>query len=216
MSWSNDSCTGKSFSEYYDYGAGNLVTYKKLHATVLAVDNGSPDITASFTYTQEGLLRVLSYGSWVFTYSFDTMGRPTGLTDVFRTQWVSNVSYGGPAGEMTALKYATGGTWSGHQWYNEARTFNVRGQLTRMTATGSADTGYTTPQTVDLQYNFSGTANDGKTRDSTLKSSILRAAPVISQVDERLQHGHAVLGAGHADPRRGQPPGDELDLLSRP
>jgi len=78
-------------------------------------------------------------------------------------QWVSNVVYGGtsgPAGEMTALKYAA--ARPGHQWYNETRTFNVRGQLTRMTANGSADTGYTTPQAVDLQYNFSGTANDGR------------------------------------------------------
>jgi len=36
----------------------------------------------------------------------------------------------GPAGELTALKYAAAGP--GHQWYNETRTFNVRGQLTRM------------------------------------------------------------------------------------
>jgi len=85
------------------------------------------------------------------------------LTDQSGPLWVSNVVYGGtsgPAGEMTGLKYAAAGP--GHQWYNETRTFNVRGQLTRMTATGAADTGYTTPQTVDLQYNFSGTVNDGR------------------------------------------------------
>ena len=61
---------------------------------------------------------------------------------------------------MTALRYAAAGP--GQQWYNQTKTFNVRGQLTRMTATGAADTGYTTPQTVDLQYNFSGTVNDGR------------------------------------------------------
>ena len=164
VSWSDDSCPGKSLYEYYDYGAGNLVTTKNLHAAVLAVENASPDIGAQFNYTQEGQLSQLMYGNWNFTYSFDTIDRPSGLTDNSSgVQWVSNVAYGGtsgPAGELTALKYAAAGP--GHQWYNETRTFNVRGQLTRMTATGSADTGYTTPQTVDLQYNFSGTANDGR------------------------------------------------------
>jgi len=158
VSWSDDSCPGKSLYEYYDYGAGNLVTYKQLHAAVLAVENASPDIGAQFSYTQEGQLSQLMYGNWNFTYSFDTLDRPSGLTDNnSNVQWVTNVAYGGtsgPAGELTALKYAAAGP--GHQWYNETRTFNVRGQLTRMTATGSADTGYTTPQTVDLQYSFLG------------------------------------------------------------
>jgi len=77
-------------------------------------------------------------------------------------QWVSNVAYGGtngPAGEMTALKQLRSS--ANHQWYNETRTFNVRGQLTAMTASGVVDPGYTTLQSV-LAYGFSQTANDGR------------------------------------------------------
>ena len=82
-----------------------------------------------------------------FTFSFDTLQRPTGLTDQNPTAWVSGVAYGGPSGQMSAMSY--GG-------YTEAFTYNNRGQLTDLHATGN-----NLPE-VHLQYVFSATANNGR------------------------------------------------------
>jgi hypothetical protein len=59
------------------------------------------------------------------------------------------------AGQMTSLT-AVRATWSGSTWVEnpvtETRQYNVRGQMTRMTAPGE----------IDLEYRFSTTANDGR------------------------------------------------------
>jgi len=64
------------------------------------------------------------------------------------TPVVSNLTYG-PAGELLTMTY--GG-------YNETRTYNDLYQLTRLTDTPTGGGG----ATVDFQYYFSATQNNGK------------------------------------------------------
>ncbi len=123
--WSASSCPGGQFTQAYQYYAG-LVTTKRLYTPVLGQQTCplggtcSPSyIDAKFGYTNLGQLQTIGYPVWyepyniglqpysqqwpatsqLFTYSFDTLGRPVGLTDQAQKAWVSGVSYGGPSGQ---------------------------------------------------------------------------------------------------------------------
>ncbi len=153
--WSASTCPGGQFTEGYQYDTG-LPTIKRLYTPTLATNSY---IDASFTYTDQGQLQSMAYPVWhgggyqwpetgkTFTYNLDTLSRPIGLTDEAQTALVSGVTYGGPSGQLSALSYSG---------YNEARLYNVRGQLTRLTATGDG------LPSVDLEYRFSATNNDGR------------------------------------------------------
>jgi RHS repeat-associated protein len=154
--WSASSCPGSQFTEGYQYDTG-LPTIKRLYTPTLG---NNSYIDASFTYTDQGQLQSMAYPVWhgsgglqwpetgkTFTYNLDTLSRPIGLTDESQTALVSGVTYGGPSGQLSALSYSG---------YNETRLYNVRGQLTRLTATGDG------LPSVDLEYRFSATNNDGR------------------------------------------------------
>ena len=153
--WSASTCPGGQFTEGYQYDTG-LPTIKRLYTPTLATNSY---IDASFTYNDQGQLQSMAYPVWhgggyqwpetgkTFTYNLDTLSRPIGLTDESQTALVSGVTYGGPSGQLSALSYSG---------YNEARLYNVRGQLTRLTATGDG------LPSVDLEYRFSATNNDGR------------------------------------------------------
>ena len=153
--WSASTCPGGQFTEGYQYDTG-LPSIKRLYTPTLG---STSYIDASFTYTDQGQLESLAYPVWhgsgqwptagkTFTYNLDTLSRPIGLTDEAQTDLVSGVTYGGPSGQLSALSYSG---------YNETRLYNVRGQLTNLTATGNG------LATVNLQYNFSASPNnDGR------------------------------------------------------
>ena len=132
--------TGKSYSinhpDFYD-GAGNYYT---------PYSEGPPAMT--FTYDTEG--RATGYGP--FSYTLDSMGRPTGLTESGPgTVWVQNAQYG-PGGELKTMQYRT----STGAYYTESRTFNNRSQMIQQQTRGSGLTG------MDLQYVYTTGANNGQ------------------------------------------------------
>ena len=111
--------------EYFGYTPGGLMTSKGAGESfpMSYADNGyviyesygyGPE--SLYTYDNEG--HMTSYGSQgfsTFTYSLDSMGRPTGLTESGTgTTWVQNVAYG-PAGETQTIQYRT----SGGNYFNE-------------------------------------------------------------------------------------------------
>jgi RHS repeat-associated protein len=76
-----------------------------------------------------------------YTYSADTMGRPTGLTDQSNNVVVSGVVYGGacaPSNQMSSITYFG---------YTESRCYNTLGQLTNLNT---------------LAYNYPTGTNNGK------------------------------------------------------
>ena len=126
------------------------------------------------TYDNEGRLTWKSVVAYLYTvyantnghvYTYDTMGRAAGMAQrtlngdgVWQTtDIVKDVMYG-PAGEMTQMKVGLPGQYSAGPFYTETRTYNARVQLTRQTAVVP---GGGMPA-LDLEYRYSGTANDGK------------------------------------------------------
>ena len=85
-----------------------------------------------------------------FTYSFDTMMRPSGMTQGATTV-VNNVSYG-PANELLSMSY---GAVLGNM--TETRQYNSMLQLTRLTIPGQ----------IDVQYNFGSGSKNGKIYSQT-------------------------------------------------
>jgi len=169
-----DQSNGRRFIERYSYTSGGLVTKKRLYAqtgytwpgAAGSFNAGDPNyMEAVYTYDNEGKMTSVKYpgdnnGSGPgrkYTYTFDTMGRANKLTDDQATpvDWAKNGLYG-PAGEMTSLDYfkATG------QYYTEARTYNSRLQLTQLRAY------YTTTDSLNMQYVYSATQNNGQISQS--------------------------------------------------
>jgi RHS repeat-associated protein len=91
-------------------------------------------VTYPTTYTWNGSALVPTAGP-VYTYSFDSMHRPSGLTDQNNNVDVSGVQYNA-ANQYLALSYFGA---------NESGTFNSMNQLTRLTIPGSLDMTYTFP-----------------------------------------------------------------------
>src|SRR5581483_7553668 len=122
------------------------------------------DLEASYTYNDEGQVATVktpdAYGpsgappGWVavpgttFTYTYDTMGRPSKLT-ANGADSVKDAVYG-PAGELKSL------------WYSgvtETRTYNSRLQVTRITAVLA---GYGSAGTMDIEYRYAANQNNGQ------------------------------------------------------
>ena len=104
------------------------------------------------TYDTEGKMKSVAYGK-TYTCSFDTMGRPVGMTGSSSNTWVRNVTYG-PAGEMTYMEYLqeAGGAF----WRQETRRYNERLQLTHhpITRDGSPN--------LEYEYLYNEGANAGR------------------------------------------------------
>jgi len=109
-------------------------------------------------YDNEGKALTVKYPEpgATYTYTYDGMGRPITLADNRTTpvNWVTNVQYG-PSNELKQMDYRIGnGLYNGaleYQGYQtETRTYNIRGQLTRLTGG------------LDVEYRYSATQNNGQ------------------------------------------------------
>ncbi len=148
-----------SMTEMYSYTASGQMTKKRLRRS-------GPDVldqNQAAAYDNEG--RMVTKDS--YSYLYDTMGRASGLrwntvdgnNNPLTLDVVKDVLYG-PAGEMTQLKRGFIGSSGSAFWgqtYTETRTYNARVQMTRQTAVSSAGGA----PGLDLEYRYSGTANDG-------------------------------------------------------
>src|SRR5207244_13167070 len=93
-----------------------------------------------------------------YDYTYDTLGRPTKLTQYLVGDVVSNAQYG-EANQLLQMSYGP---------YTETRSYNTNLQLTRQQVTG------TSLPSVDLQYTYSTSQNNGRI---TQASSTLGTAP---------------------------------------
>ena len=84
----------------------------------------------------------------VYTYSFDSMGRPNKLTDNAPTplDWVKDVLYG-VAGQMTQMRYSNG--VPGAAYNLETKTYNTRLQMTEVKVVDETGAGTTV---MDMKY----------------------------------------------------------------
>src|ERR1039458_6745946 len=160
--------------EMYGYTQAGLASAKRLRVQEIFnwYVNGTPesstqklDLDATYTYYPGGEGKVLSVNypttySWnsgtsqlvpttgpTYTYAFDSMMRPTGLTDQSNNTDVSNVTYNA-ANQLLGLNYL--GT-------AETRQYNNLNQMTNLTA-GSG---------INIAYTFPAGANNGKISQQT-------------------------------------------------
>jgi RHS repeat-associated protein len=136
-----------------------LQVQETLHYYLNGVAQNVPrtlNLDAAYTYDLEGKMTSVNYPetwSWqgqngplvsapgpTYTYSFDTMDRPTGLKDQNNNTVVNNVSYNAANQLLT--------------FNTETRTYNNLNQMTRLTITGTGP--------LDISYNFPAGANNGK------------------------------------------------------
>jgi RHS repeat-associated protein len=90
------------------------------------------------TYSWNGTSLVPSAGP-AYTYSFDAMSRPTGLTDQNNYAAVSGVVYGGACAQSNQLSSIT------YFGVTESRCYNNLGQMTSISIPGSINTTYAYP-----------------------------------------------------------------------
>jgi RHS repeat-associated protein len=153
------------FIEMFNYSQAGLVKGKRLQVqetfkwyvnNVLQTSNQSINLDGTYTYDTGGEGKVLSVNypqtySWngtgvvqtagnTYTYSFDSMMRPTGLTDQNSNTLVSNVTYNAANQLLT--------------FNTETHQYNNLNQMTRLTITGA--------QPLDISYNFPAGTNNGK------------------------------------------------------
>jgi RHS repeat-associated protein len=110
------------------------------------------NLDLGYTYDQEG--RLIESGTPAggphYRYTFDNMGRATGLWEDGQSQPSATATYG-IAGEVTGLTY-----WA----VAENRSYNNMFQLTRMTANAFGTT------VMDMQYNYTSGQNNGRISSS--------------------------------------------------
>jgi RHS repeat-associated protein len=138
-----------TFTDMFSYTQPGSVAGKRLRVTkVQPYGNGLPhtqtavgDLNMTYSYNYEGKLISVTYPTDVygttpqFTYSYDAMMRPAGMTDQTSASIVSGVQYG-PANELLQMTYIGGAT--------ETRQYNSMLQLTNITGLGQNIT-YTFP-----------------------------------------------------------------------
>ncbi len=124
---------------------------------VLHDDPKTLNLDATYTYNNEGQMTSVKYPHTAsyngmaivytdgptYTYSFDAMHRPTGLTDQNSNTIVNNVTYNAANQLLT--------------FNNETRTYNNLNQMTRLQVTGN----------LDISYNFPAGTNNGKISTQT-------------------------------------------------
>ncbi|WP_162180005.1 RHS repeat-associated core domain-containing protein [Bryobacter aggregatus] len=150
------------FEESYTYNTAGRVMAKTVSYTRKPWSGATytANLTANWTYNNEGKITSIAYpehyesqfyGRRQVQHGFDTLGRLNAVDTKLGNIWdnnpawqsvVSGVSYNA-FGAITAL------TQLG---VSETRQYNVLGQMTRMTKGSS----------IDVEYRFSATANDGK------------------------------------------------------
>jgi RHS repeat-associated protein len=152
-----------SYSESYTYGAPGNVLSKTVYAS------GAPwGSSATINYTYDTFGRTVSiqypfsyspstYSQTTFTTTYDTMGRPSGMTDSSGNTWVNSAGYD-YAGRLQTLTTL---------WSNlETRSYNTLGQLA--TIGWGAVQGYSAyGPTGTLTYTYSATQNNGQITQAT-------------------------------------------------
>ena len=156
-----------NFIEQYDYSQAGQTTKKRLQVNetmhyyttgnVLHDDPKTVNLDATYTYNNEGQMTSVKYPPTAsyngmaivytdgptYTYSFDAMHRPTGLTDQNSNTIVNNVTYNAANQLLT--------------FNTETRTYNNLNQMTRLQVTGN----------LDISYNFPAGTNNGKISTQT-------------------------------------------------
>jgi len=171
--WGGGSCATDQFTEMYSYTQAGLVTKKRLRVYRAVSPSFQQDLDGTYTYDNEGKTTSVSYPTtyqfhcyptgWVavpgpvYTYSFDSLGRPNKLTDNSAVDWVKDVVYGA-AGQVTQMRY-----WNGGSYYLETKQYNARLQMTRLT---TVQEGYPGGTPLDMEYRYSATQNDGRITQS--------------------------------------------------
>jgi RHS repeat-associated protein len=161
------------FTESYSYAAGGGVTGKRLqiYQNLANTLNGNTlytpsyvNLDVSYSYDTEGRMQSVNYPTVAgmagpsYLYTYDTMGRPSGLTQGSVTQVVSNVQYG-LADELKQITYsAAAGPMT------ENRYYNAMFQMTGLTIGTGSSSG---TNLLNISYNYSPTQNNGKITSST-------------------------------------------------
>jgi RHS repeat-associated protein len=139
---------GYTWTEMYSYTQAGLMTRKRLSPSGFV----TPLDTAQ-TYDNEGKMTSVSYpGGPTYTYSFDAMGRPNGMTDDSAVTWVQGVSYGA-ANQITSMQYRSDSPY----FWTETRTYDERLQMTRLTTKN-----HLLAAQNDVEYRYSPSANNGR------------------------------------------------------
>ena len=158
-----------TFSENFAYSQAGGMTSQSFGVSEPAQNYSAggavgTTLTATYTYDNEGRITATQYPSswngysWVtganIGNTFDGMGRLQKVTDLgASSDIISNATYG-PAGQLLTM---TAGFTQG---INETRSYNSIGQLTNIS---SCVFSYgTCTATLNAQYNYSATQNNGK------------------------------------------------------
>jgi RHS repeat-associated protein len=140
--------SGNNYIEMYAYTQAGQVTNKRFRlwrqTGTTTPYTFSADLEGVYAYDQEGKLASMQYPlGTTYQYTYDNLGRPIQMTDTgTSSNLVSSVTYG-PAGEMLSMAGTA---------VTETRTYNALGQLKTLVGLSG----------VNLQYNYSSTANNGQ------------------------------------------------------
>ncbi len=156
-----------AFTDMFSYSQPGSVTGKRLRVTKVEpytfsgqqhTQTAVGDLNLAYAYNYEGQLSSVTYPTDAygttpqFTYSFDAMMRPSGMTDQTNYAVVSNVTYG-PANELLHIIY---------YGRDETRQYNSMLQLTNITTTLNSS------PTQNVTYTFPAAgANAGKIMSQT-------------------------------------------------
>ena len=154
-------CTSApSYSESYTYGAPGNVLSKTV--TSSAAPWGSAPASIDYSYDSFGRTVSVQYpfqgtqfNSVTFTTTYDTMGRPSGLTDSNGNTWVNGAS--------TVYDYAGRLQTLNFLGVTETRSYNAVGQIASI---GWNNSNYGQPSGT-LTYTYSATQNNGQITQAT-------------------------------------------------
>ena len=104
------------------------------------------DLDAVYTYNNEGRIVSVTYpkGGPTYTYTLDGMGRPVQMEDDAGKIWAKEAQYDA-AGRLTEVKLWEHDGYGYPKFASEQRTYNARGQLTRLKLPGYLDEEYRYP-----------------------------------------------------------------------
>jgi len=142
------------------------------------------DLDAVYTYNNEGRMVSVTYpkDGPTYTYTLDSMGRPVEMRDDAGKVWAKEAQYdaGGRLAEIKLWEYDGYGY---PKFATEQRTYNARGQLTRLKLPGYLDEEYRYPA-----------ANAGRISS---KKDWISGEEVVYQYDElnRLIHAETTSAA---------------------
>jgi hypothetical protein len=107
----------------------------------------------------------INYGPQ-YTLTYDANGRLSGMSGMSGSDLSMTASYG-VAGEMLGVNYHGNAQLD---YYNETQTYNAMLQLTQVTVAGTTFTPQTQQTVMDMQYVYTGGANNGRITRSNRRS----------------------------------------------